>query len=104
MVEHIFICPVCSVTKSDTTSRGVHVCDCGAEMYWDLHGGTTCSSGPYHFISQSMAINPEQTAAHRKMFPDVGVRPDGCLEFDSVRSRSNYMDACGADKPAQKLR
>lgn len=47
------------------------------------------------FWSQSMAISPSQAAEHRRLFPNVRVREDGCLGFDSVKERDAYCDRTG---------
>ena len=100
MAKHVFICSTCGHSCVDETSKGVHVCPHdGTEMAWDLCGGGICLDGDYNFTSASMAIHPSQTAEHKRMFPDVGVMPDGCLHFDSVKKRERYMDACGFHKP-----
>jgi hypothetical protein len=103
MAIHTFVCPECGRTATDNTSRGTHICpDDGAEMYWDLHGANLCLDGDYSFESQSMAINPAQAAEHRSLFPDIEVKPDGVISFDSVRKREKYMDRCGFHKPMSK--
>jgi len=57
------------------------------------------------FWSQSLAISPSQAAEHRRMFPNVRVRGDGCLGFDSVKERSDYCDRTGFYKrPGKKKR
>ena len=55
--------------------------------------------GDYNFVSQSLAINPNQAAEHRATFPGVELTPDGCPAFNSVKQREQYMDACGVYKP-----
>jgi putative FmdB family regulatory protein len=47
------------------------------------------------FWSQSLAISPSQFAEHRRMFPNVRLRSDGCPGFDSVKERSDYCDRTG---------
>lgn len=71
----------------------------GSEMNWDLSNVNVALDGDYNFVSQSLAINPNQAAEHRAKFPGVELTPDGCPMFNSVRQRERYMDACGAYKP-----
>jgi len=105
MAQHTFICSVCGYTCVDTSSKGVHVCpNDGTDMVWDLSGANIALDGDYDFTSQSMAINPCQAAEHRALFPDVEVKPDGCIRFDSVRKRERYMDVCGFHKPMSKCK
>jgi hypothetical protein len=78
---------------------------CGEPMFLVYtshnHGG---NKGDYEHISESLAINPVQTKAHRKLFPDVGVLSDGRLRFTSVRSQSKYLKQTGFVKNTQKIR
>jgi hypothetical protein len=57
------------------------------------------------FWSQAMAISPSQAEEHRRLFPNVRVRSDGCIGFDSVKDRSDYCDRTGFYKtPGKKKR
>lgn len=47
------------------------------------------------FWSQSLAISPSQAAEHKRLFPNVRVRSDGCIGFDSVKERDAYIDRTG---------
>lgn len=60
--------------------------------------------GDYNHVSGSLAINPEQITAHKKLFPDVDVLPDGRLHFRSVKSQERYCDKTGFHKVPQKLK
>lgn len=79
---------------------------CGAPNYLVYTSRTVniCSSGDYNFTSHSLAMNPSQIAAHRKLFPNVEVTPDGCPQFSSVRQHSQYIDKIGMEKVTQKIR
>lgn len=54
--------------------------------------------------SEAMAIGVSQIEAHKKLFPDVPVREDGVVGFNSVQQQEKYMTACGFVKHPQKLR
>jgi hypothetical protein len=56
------------------------------------------------FWSQSLAISPSQAIEHKRMFPNVRVRSDGCLGFDSVKERESYIDRTGFYKVPGKTR
>jgi len=60
--------------------------------------------GDYSHTSMSLAINPCQTKVHRKLFPGIGVLPDGQLHFDSVKKQSDYGKKTGFEKMPQKIR
>lgn len=58
--------------------------------------------GDYNFVSTSLAINPSQAAAHKKLYPDVDIHANGSLEFKSVRSHDKYLDKTGFVKQPKK--
>lgn len=104
MAIHKFVCDACDVTIEDDTAKGVHKCpDCGGEMWWDCRN-VGIREGDYSHTSASLAINPCQTAVHRKLFPGIDVLPDGQLHFDSVKKQSDYGKKTGFDKLPQKIR
>ncbi len=61
-------------------------------------------SGDYKLISESLAINPVQTKAHRKLFPGVEVFSDGRLQFNSFRQHDRYLKQTGFVKHTQKIK
>ena len=72
-IQH-FTCPKCGTEIEDDNADGVHQCPkCGADMQWDCGGGIM--PGDYGHTSASLAINPCQTKAHRKLFPGIDVLP-----------------------------
>jgi hypothetical protein len=102
MIEHSFICDDCHIELKDTDTKDTHYCPrCGQAMYWDLRG-IGIAQGDYHHISDSLAIHPDQAAEHREMFPEVGVLPDGRLEFDSIRVQERYAEKCGFYKKPRR--
>lgn len=101
-IQH-FTCTECGTTLEDTTSKGIHKCPkCGEDMRWDCGGGI--ADGDYSHTSASLAINPCQTKAHRKLFPGIDVLPDGQIHFDSVKKQSDYNEKTGFEKVTQKTR
>lgn len=84
--------------------------DCGGEIkagfpkVWvndTMGGGRQYANTKF---SQSMAISPSQIAAHKKIFPDVAVKPNGEIGFNSVQQEHAYLEATGFHKHSQKLR
>jgi len=108
MVMHRFICPKCENVLEDSSSKGIHVCACGEDMYWDLSDGSDTMGGGRQYAqthwSESLAISPSQIKAHKKLFPDVDVRSDGAVGFRSVKDQDKYLKACGFEKREQKLK
>ena len=100
-IQH-FTCLECGTKIEDNNSDGVHYCpECGADMQWDCGGGI--AEGDYSHTSASLAINPCQEKAHRKLFPGIDVLPDGQIRFDSVKQQSDYCDKTGFTKMTQKV-
>ena len=100
-IQH-FTCLKCNTKIEDDNSEGVHSCpQCGADMRWDCGGGI--AEGDYSHVSASLAINPCQTRAHKKLFPGVDVLSDGQIRFNSVKQQSDYCDKTGFDKVTQKI-
>ena len=103
MATQHFTCIECSTEIEDDNSEGIHICPkCGADMRWDCGGGI--APGDYNHISASLAINPCQIKAHRKLFPGVNVLPDGQIDFNSVKQQSDYCDKTGFEKMPQKIK
>ncbi len=103
MISHDFTCDSCEITIQDTTAKDVHYCPrCERPMRWDF--GTRRSSGDYYHVSETMGINSEQTAEHRKAWPDVDVLPNGNLGFKSVKEQQRYANHFGLEKKTQKIR
>ena len=53
-------------------------------------------------VSHSLAIHTEQIAEHNKLFPDIKVRSDGCLEFHNYQQHDKYLKKIGWEKKPQK--
>ena len=55
-------------------------------------------------VSHSLAIHSEQVAEHNRLFPDIKVRNDGCLEFHNYQQHDKYLKKIGWEKRPQKTR
>jgi hypothetical protein len=77
-------------------------------MVWDLSGGSDTMGDGRQFSSthwsESLAISPSQIETHKKLFPDVPIRPDGAVGFESVGQQDRYLKKCGFEKRPQKIR
>ena len=94
-----------AIVKVNRVDEDDPICNiCGEPMYLVYTKQGSNSGGDYEHISESLAINPCQEKAHRKLFPKVDVLPDGRLRFTSVRSQSDYLKATGFVKVPQKIR
>lgn len=108
----ITACPECydgekgKITGVNRVDDDEPICPkCGGPQYLVYtnrnYGGC---SGDYSLISASLAISPSQIRAHKKLFPDVGVLPDGQLQFTSFSSHDKYLKKTGFVKHTQKVK
>ena len=49
-------------------------------------------------VSDALAMNPNQIAEHKRMFPDIEVMPDGRPVFDNFDKHEAYLKATGFRK------
>lgn len=74
---------------------------CNKIMCNKLTGG---AKGDYYHVSESMGINAEQTAEHRRIWPNVDVLSGGRLGFKSVKEQQKYANHFGLEKKPQKIK
>ena len=75
------------------------VCECGEPMHYvHTDRASGIGDGDYSHTSASLAINPCQAKAHRKLFPGIGIKKDGQLHFNSVKKQSDYLKQTGFQK------
>lgn len=109
-----FKCPKCHIIETIMLSMsaiGTHVAKCNRHIgfflmernYQSEQINTNMDSAKPH-ISNSLAIHPDQTAEHKQIYPDVGVLPDGRIQFDSPKIHDNYLKKRGMFKHPQKKR
>ena len=80
------------------------ICKCGEPNYLVYTNRGFHTDGGYKLISAALAISPPQIRAHKKMYPNVGVLPDGQLQFTSFRSHDKYLEQTGFVKHPQKVK
>lgn len=109
MPIYCYACKKCGAKREETVSMDMRAdfvrCECGGNMSRDYNAERPNANGTEKgdtFWSQSLAINPSQIAEHRRLFPDVEVRADGCLGFNSNAVRERYCDATGFYKEPGK--
>lgn len=79
-------------------------CKCTGEKH-RIYGFHTPQERYYKpLISDSLAMNPDQIAEHRRMFPDIKVHPDGRPEFTGFKQHDEYLEKTGFHKIKQKKR
>ena len=57
---------------------------------------------PIH--SDSLAMNPNQVAEHRRMFPDIKIDSECRPVFSNYVAHDKYLKACGLVKNPQRIR
>ena len=114
-MRYDFSCPRCGVAKelvvpmSDVESRMRVVCDeCDAIMERDF-SGVHVSKGHKQYgrkiVSDSLAMNPNQIAEHRRLFPNIEVTKVGQPVFDNYVDHDAYLKKCNiVKKPKSKKR
>ncbi|KKM83219.1 hypothetical protein LCGC14_1311590 [marine sediment metagenome] len=112
-MRYDFSCPRCKaiteliVPMSDVKSRMRVVCkECGdiMERNFDM---IRVSKGSKQYgrqiISDSLAMNPNQIAEHKRMFPNVQVTKEGQPVFDNFTEHEAYLKKCNiVKKPKSK--
>ncbi len=80
---------------------------CGCTMSRDYQADVFHASGrDYHkaIHSDSLAINPDQVAEHKKRFPDVKIDSDCRPVFENFKQHDDYLEKTGFVKHTQKVR
>jgi putative FmdB family regulatory protein len=106
MPLYMFVCTKCSKQQdifmpSDDRNK-YRQCYCGSTLKRIIGAPNVGRVYGSTFWSQSLAISPDQVDEHKKLFPDVKVRTDGCIGFDSVREHAEYCEKTGFEKMPQK--
>ncbi len=105
MVKHDFVCDSCNTTVQDTDTHKSHVCPiCKADMRWDLMGIGIHGNYRFPIHSDALAINPNQCAEHRKLFPNIKLDKQNRPIFDNGVDNQNYLDKCNLVKNRQKIK
>lgn len=111
MPRYDYDCPVCNeqveIIKPMSDFDSEEVCpSCDAIMVKQLSTGVGTPNTDYSrtIVSHSLAMCPSQIPEHRRMFPDIKVRPDGCPEFDNFKTHDDYLKKVGIEKSPQRIR
>lgn len=81
--------------------------ECGRGMECDFSSGRgrqTSTSYGSGVISDALAINPDQTEEHHKLFPGVEVLPDGRIKFANYKQHDDYLTKTGFRKIPQRIK
>lgn len=81
--------------------------ECGKEMAEDWRPRSkrqTSRSYGRGFVSDALAISPDQIEEHYKLFPGVDVLPDGRIKFDNYKQHDNYLTETGFRKIPQRIK
>lgn len=112
MPRYNFLCLECGakieVVIPMNSATGSWMCKfCGNTMNRDFQAeGVLVGAGRRSYskpiVSDSLAILPEQIPAHRKMFPNIQVHPEGMPMFDNFSDHEAYLKKCNFEKVPQK--
>lgn len=105
MIIHNFACDACNITVQDTNTREVHVCpECRGSMRWDLTGIGIHGNYLHPVHSDALAINPNQRAEHRRLFPNIELDGQNRPIFDNFVDHEAYLKKCNLVKNRQKIK
>lgn len=79
--------------------------NCGILMVKQFMGqnvGTPNKDYSRCIVSHSLAMCPTQIQEHRRLFPDIQVRADGCPIFDNFKTHDDYLKKVGIQKDRQR--
>ena len=113
MPSYTFVCPVCEGT--DERVRPMKdvgkICKCkvcGSHMKRDVAADMPFVSGGRQYgraiHSDSLAITPDQVAAHKKQFPNIRIDSECRPVFEDYKSHDDYLKKCNFKKEPQKIR
>ena len=100
-----FVDVVCSIeSRTANIPRCVR---CGKFMVQNFSGGNVMIVGaeykrPLH--SDSLGMQPDQVAEHRRMFPNIEIDKQNRPVFHNMPEHQDYMDKCGIVKHKQKVK
>lgn len=110
-MRYDFSCPRCKVTVEVimvmANAGDKQICkECSSVMQRDF-SGVRVSKGSkqygHQIVSDSLAMNPNQIAEHRRMFPNVQVTEEGQPVFDNYTEHEAYLKKCNiVKKPKSK--
>lgn len=114
MPRYCYLCPECGeyaeIIKPIKHAKMPWYCSkCGVKTNRSFRAeGVLVGAGKrsYHkpIVSNSMAMNPNQIAEHRKLFPDIQVTKEGQPVFNNFADHEAYMKKCNIEKVPQKKR
>ena len=113
MPIYSFVCEHCGNTderiRSMKNSDRVCLClECGKPMSRDIAADIPFVSGGHDYRraihSDSLAISPDQRAAHEKQFPYIKLDNECRPIFDNFKNHERYLKETNFKKEPQKIR
>lgn len=112
MPMYTYLCPDCiheeEVLKPMSEFDRVEQCsNCGAVMNRNFQADLPHTAADRYdtpIISDSMAISVEQTAEHKRLFPDIKLTNQGQPIFDRYSQHEAYLKKCNYAKGTKKQR
>jgi len=110
--QYCYFCPECdrkleTVNPMYKASTPVYCGYCKIQMNRDFRAESVlvgAGKRSYHrpIISNSMAMNLNQIAEHRRKFPDIQVTSEGQPVFDNYSEHEAYLKKCNIVKVPQR--
>lgn len=112
MPMYTYLCPDC-ITEDEVMKpmseydRVEHCSNCGSVTNRNFQADLPHTAADRYdtpIISDAMAINPEQTAEHKRLFPDIELTKAGQPIFDKFSKHEAYLKKCNYAKTPKKGR
>jgi hypothetical protein len=99
--------PATPEQEAEKTGHGDNVrCpdpDCGGIAWRCYTFNVAGDSYANPIVSDSLAMNPNQIAEHRELFPDIKVTPAGQPVFENYKQHDAYLEKTGFTKAPKKI-
>jgi putative FmdB family regulatory protein len=112
MPRYDYYCKICDekveIIKPMAQSDTDEICNiCSNSMtkiFMGQNVGTPNKDYSHEIVSHSLAMNPSQISEHKRLFPDIKVRADGCPVFDNYKKHDDYLKKIGVYKADGKVK
>ena len=99
----------CTMSKMPRRGKGEYpIClECDKEMTRDFgreRAGQGNKQYAKPFVSDSLAMNPDQIPEHNRLFPGIKVLSDGRPTFHDYKQHDDYLKKTGFHKEPQKIK
>lgn len=111
MPLYSFLCPKCGakderIRRMKNADTPCKCLKCGTKMNRDFVADLPHAANDYKnpIHSDSLAINPEQRAEHKKLFPNIKLDNQCRPIFDNYHDHQDYLNKCNLIKERKKIK